>query len=207
MSDIVQVNLEIPDKIRKGLTEGIYERNGGIVRKAINKQIVAHLDEVNINDTDEIKNQALAKLKNSQVAIGLAGALILAGSASLIYINKKEKEKKKIKIQEEFNHSFNKYMENAKKGKLSEEIVEDFKNKLIEFENILSNNVEFDEELKQNLNILTELIQIYTSQFARVNKFDVEIKQKKNNEVKDNIILLKDYLNIQENIFKKSKST
>src|SRR5699024_7663199 len=128
----------------------------------------------------------------------------LAAISSVIYFTNKNrtKENNNQNSLEEFNKSFNTYMEYARKGMLSEDIVDSFKEGLTELNSILyEGNIELDAQFRNDLKGLIKSIYKYTVDFAVANNYIIAIKETEEDELQSNLIHLEEYLNVQKEVF------
>ena len=200
---IKMVAFNIPKEIEEGLLKGIYEREGGIVRKTIDKKVVQWLEEVPIERDESLKN-VLQMLKDNKFGAGIFVAFGLAIIGGTIYVkNKKEKDEKIIlnKIHE-FTRTFIKYLEKVQVGELTVEIINDVQCNLSDINQILmDNDIEFAKEIIEQWNILIKTIFDFTKELAEINNHSALELPSQDRDIKSNLIKLEDYLDIQKDIF------
>lgn len=198
---VIQVPLEIPTEIAAGLSTGVYKRFGSVVRDTTTNKIITHLKDAGV--VNEGKNKVSKFIGNNKVAVGAVGViglLAVGGSVMHHYSNKKTRSSNPI---DSFTDSFKKYIESAQSGKLNKQVISEFKEELTEFNLLLTNkNIELDDSFFESLNQLITLIYDYTTNLARANNYSGNIQKVSNDKVKSNLILLENYLNTQEEIFK-----
>lgn len=184
---INNINLVIPNDIQKGLESGIYKQFGSVIRN--NKgQIIKHL-----KDVDFSKDAANKLLGNKGVKMGIVGVgvVVVGGVIYLGYHTIKMNNLPKSLIKR-----LTKYLITAQKGELTEKDVDNFLNFLNKNEAMLK-KLELDDSLDE----LFSLIETYTEQFAQANNYEYQKEVKTNTNHKNKIINLREYLEIQKNIY------
>ena len=184
---INNISLVIPNDIQKGIESGIYKQFGSIIRN--NKgQIIKHLKVVDFS-----KDTANKLIGNKAAKMGLVGVGVLAvgGFAYFGYhiIRMHILTKSLIKM-------LTQYLITAQKGELTEKDVDNFLNFLNKNEPMLKKL-----ELDTSLDELFSLIETYTEQFAEANNYMYQKEAKTKTNHKDKIINLKEYLEVQKDIY------
>jgi hypothetical protein len=187
MMVINNINLVIPKDIQSGLESGIYKQFGSVIRN--NKgQIIKHLKAVDFS-----KDAANKLLGNKGVKMGLigVGVVVVGGVIYLGYHTIKMNNLPKSLIKR-----LTKYLITAQKGELTEKDVDNFLNFLNKNEPMLKKL-----ELDASLDELFSLIETYTEQFAQANNYEYQKEVRTNTNHKNKIINLREYLEIQKNIY------
>lgn len=184
---INNISLVIPNDIQKGIESGIYKQFGSIIRN--NKgQIIKHVKVVDFS-----KDTANKLISNKAAKMGLVGVGVLAvgGFAYFGYhiIRMHILTKSLIKM-------LTQYLITAQKGELTEKDVDNFLNFLNKNEPMLKKL-----ELDTSLDELFSLIETYTEQFAEANNYMYQKEDKTKTNHKDKIINLKEYLEVQKDIY------
>lgn len=184
---INNINLVIPNDIQKGLESGIYKQFGSVIRN--NKgQIIKHLKAVDFS-----KDTANKLIGNKAIKVGLIGAGVLAvggvGYYSYRSIQMNNVSKSLIK-------RLTQYLITAQKGELTEKDIDKFLNFLNKNESLLKKL-----ELDTSLDELFSLVKTYTEQFAEANNYVYNKKAKAKTNHKNKIINLKEYLEVQKDIY------
>lgn len=211
---IEQVAFEIPPAIQVGLDSGSLVRYGGVVRDAAG-HIVAHLQEIAITkdvlsgtNTSQIveagfnageKVLGFAK-KNKYLIAGVTVAAAVTIVGAMVYATAKKKEEKQDGIPSSlvrFNNALLYYVNSIRNGNVTEEGIDNVIRAL--------NEVKRDRETKTldgNINLqntdLLNMIRDYTERLTRANHFFVP---KDAYIMRDNIIDLQRYLDIQKQMF------
>lgn len=196
---IVPVKLDIPKEYVKDIASGTIDVSKAILRDVNSGKIVKHADLLvdNKNTAKEVaKNVGIKKLG----IVGLVvGGIVLVGFGvyKIVNIFNKEKEIKMPKCITEFHKKLNKYLEEANKGILNVDSIDDVLKSINEIEKLENPNIKIDFSTKEVRDLLNS-----------VYKFTIELnKEDKNNKIKfktpsknsnDNVICLKDYLNYQK---------
>lgn len=201
---VVQVALEVPDDIYKGVMNGSLNLMGMV--KDGHNRIRKHIPKASITKSDKAVNhgekngilEVVREHKSVVIALSLGAAAV--GGATCLYKNWKNK---KIEEAEEMICGFHKalklYLKASKKGKLNEKVVDNLLNSLNELEN---KKIGKDIEISIPASQLTELIYsifTYTESLARANEIDIQVVKPKNG-AKGSIESLKSYLEIQKKI-------
>ena len=184
---INNINLVIPKDIQSGLESGIYKQFCSVIRN--NKgQIIKHLKAVDFS-----KDAANKLLGNKGVKMGIVGVgvVVVGGVIYLGYHTIKMNNLPKSLIKR-----LTKYLITAQKGELTEKDVDNFLNFLNKNEAMLK-KLELDDSLDE----LFSLIETYTEQFAQANNYEYQKEVKTNTNHKNKIINLREYLEIQKNIY------
>lgn len=184
---INNISLVIPNDIQKGIESGIYKQFGSIIRN--NKgQIIKHLKVVDFS-----KDTANKLIGNKAAKMGLVGVGVLAVSGFAYFgyhiIRMHILTKSLIKM-------LTQYLITAQKGELTEKDVDNFLNFLNKNEPMLKKL-----ELDTSLDELFSLIETYTEQFAEANNYMYQKEAKTKTNHKDKIINLKEYLEVQKDIY------
>lgn len=101
----------------------------------------------------------------------------------------------------DFNDSLLEYIKAAREQQLPLPIISKLKEQIIRISESDEDNIVVV-DVKQ-LNILLGFIQKYTEDLARANDYEIKVVQSEDTD-ENNIIKLKDYISIQEDIFKRA---
>ena len=204
---LVQVELDVPKEIYKGVCDGTLSLMGlakdskSRVRKHIPKAKIAKVDEVAKRTTGSIL-QVLKENKVVAISVAVGTAVLGAGVYAIHSIKERKKELAEERI-EGFQKALKDYLAASKKGKLNAKVV----NKLLaELEELENNRFGKDIELTIPTSQLTALIFSifsYTQMLANANSYEVNIDKPKKG-TKGNIVSLKSYLEIQKQILEKT---
>lgn len=187
---IIKEAFYIPEDIAIGLASGIYNRFGGIVRFANGPhkgEIVKHLKPILLPSDSTTALSATEKIfefvrqnRKPLVWVGIitGTATVIGGIYEGVKVHKRKRFQKAFKI----------YIDAIRTGELSVEIIENLEAVL---SNIKTVNLKTTELL-----LLVSHIRSYTIYLAENNAIDFEPKEN------DNIIDLKQYLEMQKNILK-----
>lgn len=181
------INLVIPNDIQKSIELGIYKQFGSIIRN--NKgQIIKHLKAVDLS-----KDTANKLVGNKAVKMSLVGAGVVAvgGVAYFGYHTIRMNNLTKSLIKR-----LTQYLIIAQKGELTKKDVDKFLDFLNKNESVLKKL-----ELDTSLDELFLLVKTYTEQFAEANNYVYNKKSKTKTNHKDKIINLKEYLEVQKDIY------
>lgn len=199
---IVQVQLDIPNYIYKGLLNGSLELFGLV--KDNQNRIRKHIPKAELVKLDEIKKVGfLQVIKQHKVAtVCVVATTVVVGAGAYAYHNWKER-KIDIDVVEEKMVSFRKalkeYLKASKKGKLNTRVVENLLASLDELEKKKwGKDIELTIPASQ-LNELIFSIFTYTESLAQANFFEIQIA-KPQNGLRENIESLKSYLEIQKQV-------
>ncbi len=198
---VVNVSLDIPNDVYKKVLDGTYIL-GGLVKDADNKKIVKHLPQVFDSAKEGAKN-ALKIAKNHKKELWIVGGVLIVGGTivgTAGYVRNKDQRK----AEKEFASNLKIYLESAKEGTLTIEILDNLINSISNY----NNRKEIDDiDLKISASQFNELINClfeYTKHFAEANNINsIDInkpKALKNKNIND----LEYYLNLQKHIFEQA---
>ncbi len=213
---IIQVALDLPPEIQKGLLEGTLVRYGGVIRNA-SGQIVKHLQDaplpkVSATASPPIKapvpkaTSGLQKVgqfvkKNKNPIIIISVVAIAVTTAAIVYVKKRNKDDNETDVPdffERFDTAFSKYITCIKNGTMTESIINELLASISELEkNKEAGNVTITIPI-DNSELLMGLIKGYTEKLATVNNYSYDLSCDSTDELQ----LLKHYLNIQINVFR-----
>lgn len=208
---VVQVGLEIPDDIQKGIAKGILKMSGSIVRKSGSGEIVRHLKVVNL---DKGKDSHVFNLKKvSEIASSInpktklivgSSVIVVAATTGAYYAVKNFNKNKKTdnNIINSFNQTLLQYIDAAKNKRLTQKTIKNLEDSLklvMDKNNGLDFNVVID---SQKITRLVDSIYQYTRNLAEKNIEEIqEIKRTDQDGTESNIIDLQKYLQVQKKIF------
>jgi hypothetical protein len=197
----IQVNFDVPKHIEEGIKSGQFKIIGGVVRN-LNGEIVFHLKET---------GKIIRKMDSRKKLI--AGGILVVGTvvvASGTYAVKKiiKKRNKLQKAFDQFNKRFVEYVLSADKMELNIDIVNSLYESSELLKGIVENTKKIDKVEKQlNIKDFNELINSvyeYTLKLAKKNNIKIQNIEKNDRlNIKDNIIDLQKYLDVQREVFEK----
>ena len=198
---LVPVKLDIPEKYVMGVTSGAIDVSKAVLRDAKSGKIVKHTN-LFVDSKDTVKEVAKnVGVKNLGIAGLVVGGVALVGFGvyKIVNVFNKDKEIKMPKCITEFHKKLNKYLEEANKGILNTNSIDDVLKAIDEIEKIKEPDIKIDFSTKEVRNLLDSIY-----------KFTIKLnKEDKNNKIKfkapsqnsnDNIIYLKDYLKYQKEL-------
>lgn len=211
---IIQVPFDIPPEIQEGIDAGTLIRIGGVVRDALTKQIVKHLDEATVHDSvDTVVNTPIKQEgiltkavgfikdnKNPIICISVVTATIAA--AAITYVVIKKKNNKKIKVPKcvvDFENAFITYIDAIKNEKIDEIVIDNLISSLAELKNNENaGNITITIPV-ENADLFLNMIVGYTKKFADANSYDISESPTR----ADGISTLQHCLEIQKDIILK----
>ena len=119
---IMNVNLVLDDATYAGVKAGIYEL-GGLVKNADNKRVKKHLPTV-VDATKEGAAKAIDMIREHKKGLLVIGGVLIVGGAvagAVTYISQKEK----IKAKKKFGETLEVYLNAAKEGTLTSNLIDD----------------------------------------------------------------------------------
>lgn len=191
---IANVNLYIPDDLYQDVLSGSLQI-AGLVKD--NKNIIRkHLPAVGKKAKDGAVNAAQA-IKNNR-GLGIAGLIIgglaVIGGVFAFFFNKSKK-----KAQKSFGKTLQTYIDAAKKGTLTTEIIDDL---IKDLKAMGSKDIPLNLSAKQ-LSILITSIYDYTKELASENNLKYKNLKSPKHSGKNIVIDLQNYLQIQKDIINK----
>lgn len=200
---IVQVPLDVPDDIYKGVLNGSLELLGMV--KDGQHKVRKHIPRAKLPKTeksDQVKKTGVWQVikEHKVVAIGVGVAVTIAGVGA--YALQSHRESKRKAAEERiagFKKALRDYLKASKKGKLNAKVVDNLLGALDDLE---KQKLGKDVELTIPASQLTELIYsifTYTESLAKANEFEVRIAKPKSG-TQGGITSLKTYLEIQKHI-------
>lgn len=200
---IVQVSLDVPDDIYKGVLNGSFELLGMV--KDGQHKVRKHIPRAKLPKADKsgrVKKAGVWHVikEHKVVAIGVGVAVTIAGVGA--YAFQSHRESKKQAAEEritEFQKALRDYLKASKKGKLNTKVVN---NLLGAMDGLEKKKLGKDVELTIPASQFTELIYsifTYTELLAKANEVEVKITKPKTG-MQGCITSLKSYLEIQKQI-------
>ncbi|MBQ7203988.1 MAG: hypothetical protein IJS03_08265 [Eubacterium sp.] len=187
---IVQVALDVPDDIYREFLNGTIEIMG--LAKDHNHRIRKHIPSIIQAGKDGTKTAIEVIKEHKGTAILVGGLLAIGiGATTTIAVLKQEKNKKQNKI---IITALNNYIEKAKSGNISADVINELICVLNE-NNTDNININIDEK---QLFDLVNCIYHYTLSLAKANNYNVKLSLPKKHE--NSIINLTEYLNAQKSI-------
>ncbi|EMB86491.1 hypothetical protein [Streptococcus mutans] len=215
---VIQVPMEFSDAAFQGLLSGDLVRYGGVIYKK-GGGVFEHLKDAKLPQVNNRVSEKMAinssfnidKLlnyvsKNKGKSSLIFGGVVLIGGTVFYGIKKLIDRKGKGEMIEvisdsDFNDSLLEYIKAAREQQLSLPIISKLKEQIIRISESDEDNIVVV-DVKQ-LNILLGFIQKYTEDLARANDYEIKVVQSEDTD-ENNIIKLKDYISIQEDIFKRA---
>lgn len=212
---VIQVALDLPPEIQKGLLEGTLVRCGGVIRNASGK-IVKHLQDAPLpkvsakpsstmslpatKATGGLQKVGKFVKRNKSPIILISVAVLTATAATIVYVKSKKKNNSEADIPDfldRFDNSFSCYITCIKNGNMTEATINELLNSISELEkNQESGSVSVTVPV-ENSELLIGLIKGYTEKLASANNYECTLVNNSNDELQ----LLKYYLNVQKDIF------
>ena len=119
---VMNVNLVLDDATYAGVKAGIYEL-GGLVKNADNKRVKKHLPTV-VDATKEGAAKAIDMVREHKKGLLVIGGVLIVGGAvagAVTYISQKDK----IKAKKKFGETLEVYLNAAKEGTLTSNLIDD----------------------------------------------------------------------------------
>ena len=119
---VMNVNLVLDDATSAGVKAGIYEL-GGLVKNADNKRVKKHLPTV-VDATKEGAAKAIDMIREHKKGLLVIGGVLIVGGAvagAVTYISQKDK----IKAKKKFGETLEVYLNAAKEGTLTSNLIDD----------------------------------------------------------------------------------
>lgn len=215
---VIQVPMEFSDAAFQGLLSGDLARYGGVIYKK-GGGVFEHLKDAKLPQVNNRVSEKMAinssfnidKLlnyvsKNKGKSSLIFGGVVLIGGTVFYGIKKLIDRKGKGEMIEvisdsDFNDSLLEYIKAAREQQLPLPIISKLKEQIIRISESDEDNIVVV-DVKQ-LNILLGFIQKYTEDLARANDYEIKVVQSEDTD-ENNIIKLKEYISIQEDIFKRA---
>lgn len=198
---IVPVKLDIPKEYVKDVTSGAIDISKAVLRDVNSGKIVKHADLlVDNKDTakEVIENVGV---KNLGIAGLVVGSITLVGFGvyKIVETFNKDKKIKMPRCITEFHKKLNIYLEEANKGILNVNSIDDVLKAIDEIERLKDPNIKIDFSTKEVRELLNSVYKFTT----KLNKEDknnkIKFKAPSKNS-KDNVVFLKDYLKYQREL-------
>ncbi len=198
---IVPVKLNIPKEYVKDVASGTIDVSKAVLRNVNSGKIVKHADLL-IDNKDTTKEV----VKNVGVKnLGIAGlvisgiALVGFGVYKIVENFNKDKEIKMPKCVTEFHKKLNKYLEEANKGILNVDSIDNVLKAIDEIEKLKDSNIKIDFSTKEVRDLLNSVYK-FTTKLNREDKNNkIKFKAPSKNS-KDNVVCLRDYLKYQKEL-------
>ena len=119
---VMNVNLVLDDATYAGVKAGIYEL-GGLIKNADNKRVKKHLPTV-VDATKEGAAKAIDMIREHKKGLLVIGGVLIVGGAvvgAVTYISQKDK----IKAKKKFGETLEVYLNAAKEGTLTSNLIDD----------------------------------------------------------------------------------
>lgn len=198
---IVKAKLDIPKEYVKDIASGTIDISKAVLRNVDSGKIVKHTDLfVDNKDTAKgvIKNVGVKNLGIAGIVVGSI-ALVGFGVYKIVKIFNKDKEIKMPKCIKEFHKKLNKYLEEANKGILNVDSIDDVLKTIDEIEKLKDPSIKIDFSTKEVRNLLNSIYKFTTklNKEDKNNKIHFKAPSKNSN---DNVVCLKDYLKYQKEL-------
>lgn len=198
---IVSAKLDIPKEYVKDVTSGAIDISKAVLRDVDSGKIVKHAKLfVDNGDTAEEVVESVG-MKNLGIAGLVVGSVALVGFGVYKVVKNfnKDKEINMPKSITEFHNKLNKYLEEANKGILNVNSIDDVLKAIDEIERLKDQSIKIDFSTKEVRNLLNSIYKFT----AKLNKNDkhnkIKFKAPSKNS-KDNVVCLKDYLKYQKEL-------
>lgn len=198
---IVPVKLDIPKEYVKDIASGAIEISKAVLRDVDSGKIVKHANLfIDNNNTakEVVKSVGMKNLGMARLVVGSI-ALVGFGVYKIIKVFNKDKEVKMPKSITEFHKKLNKYLEEANKGILNVDSIDDVLKAIDEIERIKDPNIKIDFSTKEVRDLLNSVYKFTTklNKEDKNNKIKFKVPSKNS---KDNVVCLKDYLKYQKEL-------
>lgn len=194
---VVNVNLVIDDKTYAGVMSGVLEL-GGLVKDVSNRRIRKHLPTV-ADSAKEGAAKAIDVVRENKKALLIAGgvlAVVGAASGVISYYLKREKRKE----EKRFSKAFQQYIDLAKSGDLSIDVLDDL---ISSIDDLMKHNHDGQLPISVSARQMSDLfnsIYDFTKRLAEANSFDSRYIKDPSHFSKNKVLDLQQYLNIQREI-------
>ena len=194
----VPVQLDIPAEYVDGFLDGSLIITKAVVRAAKDGQIRKH-----INLLPEVKNDAIQILSNKKIriALGITTAALLVGGLITIVV-KKHNEASDVEIPDSvirFQKLFRTYLQEAKRGDLNLDTINELLNALDEIEGMQTGTVTIDFSTEELTMVLHQIYE-YTKELANTTSVNISDVSAPSRNSGENILNLKQYLRLQKQI-------
>lgn len=198
---IVPVKLDVPKEHVKDVTSGAIDISKAVLRDVDSGKIVKHADLfVDNKDTAKEVVESVG-MKNLGIAGLVVGSIALVGFGvyKIVKNFNKDKEIKMPKSITEFHKKLNKYLEEANKGILNVDSIDDVLKAIDEIERLKDPNIKIDFSTKEVRDLLNSVYK-FTTKLNKEDKHNkIKFKAPSKNS-KDNVVCLKDYLKYQKEL-------
>jgi hypothetical protein len=206
---IKQINLYIPPEIAARIDTGELLRNGSVVRDAVTKQFVKHLDEAaRPAESPATVERPVASLRsglrNPWVAVGVtvAGVAVVAGAALIAARKRKRAESADPECLRNFNASLRTYLEAAREGRLDVGVISQLISDLDAVQTYSVDGVITVDLSVEQWKTLVDRIGDYTTQLAEANAVEPdEVLGDAPGSENAAVVDLRRYLKAQRRIF------
>ena len=194
---VVNVNLVLDDKTYAGVMSGVLELCG-LVKDVSNHRIRKHLPTV-ADSAKESASKAIDLVRENKTAVLIVGGVLVVGGAAvgvISYFSQREKRK----VEKQFSKSLQEYIDSAKSGELSIDILDRL---ISSIDNLMkySPNGEFPLNISaKQMSDLFNSIYDFTKRMAEANNYDSHHIKLPGRSSKSKVLDLQQYLNIQREI-------
>lgn len=194
---IVPVKLRIPKEYEKDIASGAIDISKAVLRDVNSGKIIKHTD-LFVENKDALKTVDVKRLGKTGAIIG-GIALVGFGVYKLIEKFNKDKEPQMPKCITKFHEKLNIYLDDASKGELNIESIENLLKAMEEVEKIKDPNVKIDFSTQEVRELLNSIYKFTTKLNKKDKNNKIKFKEPSKNS-KDNIVCLKNYLTYQKEL-------
>ena len=194
---VVNVNLMIDDKTYAGVMSGVLEL-GGLVKDVSSHRIRKHLPTV-ADSAKEGAAKAIDVVRENKKALLVVGGVLAVGGAAfgvVSYFSQREKRK----AEKRFSKALQKYIDTAKSGELSIDVLDDL---ISSIDDLMKHNPDGQFPINVSARQMSDLfnsIYDFTKRMAEANSFDSRHIKAPSRFSKNKVLDLQQYLNIQREI-------
>ena len=194
---VMNVNLVLDDATYAGVKAGLYEL-GGLVKNSDNKRVKKHLPTV-VDSTKEGATKAIDMIREHKKGLFIVGGVLIVGGAvagTVTYIS----QKNKIKAKKKFGKALEIYLNAAKEGTLTSDLIDDL---LTSIENVSkfskNRDVPINITSKQLYSLFSSIYE-FTKRMTDVNDVTTKSIKAPSKLSKCKILDLQNYFIIQKQI-------
>lgn len=205
---VVQIALEISDKIAAGLASGEFVRHAGTIRSA-GGAIVEHLPEAKmaVKSSMTSVSRIAENLKDPKVLILLGiGAAVVVGLVAVTQTNKAKQDAEALASGENYNAALNAYLIAIQRGTMDASILSNLIASLDTLQHeIESEQIAIEGSSDQTASLLS-IAREYTIKLAEANSVDVgDLPVTAPATASESIQILRRYLGIQKKIINEAE--
>ncbi|MFC7246062.1 hypothetical protein ACFQO7_26595 [Catellatospora aurea] len=203
VSIVIQPQLELPGAIAAGITAGKFFLDGGVVRDAVTGRIVKLLkDAGSASNNHGAFRRAAARLRSPGVVAAVLTTVAAAGAVAFVVKKRRNAAKRELpQCVANLNASLCEYLEAGRAGNLDASVIGRLISDLDAVTAYADKGdiiVDFSTELWESLaNLVTD----HTQKLATAYSIEVDgVREKRAKSGKDNVIDLRRYLKIQQQV-------